>query len=176
MNTFAAAFTICPSCKSTSIEFDSIKKYHCPACGWEFYQNTAAAVAGILEFEGEILAVVRNREPGKGLLDFPGGFVDPDESAEQALAREIKEELNIDIGKPDYLCSAPNFYRYKNIDYTTCDMFFVVKLESDTFELELSEISGYKWFMPEDLNPEDFAFRSMKVGIAAYKNSIKKPG
>lgn len=170
------ALKYCPNCKDSVLEFDSVKKYYCKLCGWEFYQNTAAAVAGILEFNGSVLAVVRNREPGKGLFDFPGGFVDPDESAEQALGREIAEELNITVGSFEYLCSAPNRYKYKGIDYTTCDMFFIARLTSPDLILEPSEIAGYQWLKPEELNPGDFAFQSMRVAIQAYKNRIKKPG
>jgi NAD+ diphosphatase len=166
----------CPQCKSSDLDFDSIKKYTCNACGWVYYQNSAAAVAGILEYKGKILAVVRNREPGKGLLDFPGGFVDPDESAEQALIREISEELNIKIESLEYLCTAPNKYQYKGIEYDTCDIFFIVKLSSDILMLEPSEIAGYKWLKPEELNPTDFAFRSMRAAIELYTNSIKKTG
>jgi NADH pyrophosphatase NudC (nudix superfamily) len=170
------AINNCPQCKSSDIDFDSVKKYYCKSCNWEYYQNTAAAVAGILEFNGKILVVIRNREPGEGMLDFPGGFVDPEESAEQALTREIKEELNIKIESLKYLCSAPNNYRYKGIDYSTCDIFFIAKLSSDIFTIEPSEIAGYKWLKPEELIPGEFAFKSMWNAIEQYKNVIKKPG
>lgn len=166
----------CPNCLEKALEYDGMKHYRCTSCSWEYYQNTAAAVAGILEFNGKILAIIRNREPGKGMLDFPGGFVDPEESAEQALIREIKEELNIKIESLKYLCSAPNNYRYKGIDYSTCDIFFIITLSSDIFTIEPSEIAGYKWLKPEELIPGEFAFKSMWNAIEQYKNTIKKPG
>ncbi|MBN2485867.1 MAG: NUDIX domain-containing protein [Bacteroidales bacterium] len=167
-----AAIKFCPNCKSNRVAFDRVKKYSCATCGWVFFQNTAAAVAGILEFDGKILAVERNREPGCGLLDFPGGFVDPDESAEEALIREIKEELGVEIEDIRYLCSAPNDYRYKEIDYTTCDIFFTAKLPTNVFIVEHSEIAGYKWLRPEELDPAGFAFKSMRRAIQSYKNKI----
>jgi NAD+ diphosphatase len=167
------AFHLCPVCGSKDISYDSLKKYRCCACEWEFYQNTAAAVAGILEFDGKVLAVIRNREPGLGKLDFPGGFVDPLESAEQALEREIREELNVELNSIRYLCSAPNIYSYKNVEYCTCDIFFTAKLKTDLFKIEQTEIAGYNWFAPEELNPEEFAFQSMREAITSYKALAK---
>ena len=139
-------------------------------CGWEFYQNTAAAVAGIIVKDDKVLAVERNRDPGRNLLDFPGGFVDPMESAEDALRREIEEELHIELGELDYLCSAPNIYEYKGIEYSTCDVFFVAKIDVDISKVEKSEIAGYYWFDKSELDPERFAFISMKAAIKTYLN------
>jgi NAD+ diphosphatase len=163
-------FTNCPSCLSKVIEFDGQKKYTCPECGWTYYQNTAAAVGVLLEYEGKVLVVTRNREPGKGMLDLPGGFVDPNESAEEAVGREICEELGVVFENLKYLCSAPNTYPYKGIEYSTCDIFFTARLTSINFSVQKSEIAGYKWIDPDDLQPEKFAFESMKMAIKVYLN------
>lgn len=159
----------CPSCRSDSIGYDGIKKYSCEKCNWEFYHNTAAAVAGILEYEGKYLCVIRNLDPAKGKLDFPGGFVDPMESAEHALSREIMEELGIELDSLSYLCTAPNIYEYKDVVYSTCDIFYTAKVSDINFNIEESEISGIKWLSADELNPEDFAFMSMKTAIELLK-------
>jgi NADH pyrophosphatase NudC (nudix superfamily) len=162
----------CPNCSNMDLIYDGVKKYQCPECGWEFYQNTAAAVAGIIEFQGRVLAVKRNQEPGKGMLDFPGGFVDPMESAEEALRREIKEELHIELRELEYLCSAPNIYHYKGIEYSTCDVFFIAQIDKEILKFEESEIASYYWYDKSELDADKFAFRSMKEGIKAYLNRI----
>jgi 8-oxo-dGTP diphosphatase len=53
-------------------------------------------VAAIIEHEGRYLACRRRPERG-GLWEFPGGKVEQEENANEALAREIHEELDIDI-------------------------------------------------------------------------------
>lgn len=61
-------------------------------------------VAAVIEREGWILAC--RRGPGKiaaGLWEFPGGKVEPGEQPEQALVREIREELDIDIAIEGHL-------------------------------------------------------------------------
>jgi NAD+ diphosphatase len=158
----------CPKCKSEELQFDGFKKYYCPECSWEYYQNTAAAVAGILEFEGKVLVVERNREPGKGLYDFPGGFVDLMETAEQAQRREVMEELGVELKELNYLCSAPNLYKYKGIEYCTCDIFFTGKIETNIFNIDTSEIASYYWIEKSKLDPQKFAFSSMREAIKIY--------
>jgi NAD+ diphosphatase len=158
----------CPNCSNMELTYDGVKKYYCTACGWEFYQNTAAAVAGIFEYKDKILAVERNRDPGKGLFDFPGGFVDPFETAEDALRREIKEELHIDLDQLEYLCTSPNLYTFKGIEYSTCDIFYLAHLDTDITKLDKSEIASIHWLEKSDLMPERFAFRSMQEAIKIY--------
>jgi ADP-ribose pyrophosphatase YjhB (NUDIX family) len=78
----------------------------CEACGFELYLNVAAAVAGLIRDErGRLLITVRGKEPGKGKWDLPGGFADPNESAEQALAREIREEVGLEVTAMRYFGS-----------------------------------------------------------------------
>ena len=68
----------------------------------------------------------RSRNPAKGTLDLPGGFVDFGENAETSAVREVKEETNLDIQSDQlkYLFSLPNSYEYSNFIVSTMDMFF----------------------------------------------------
>ena len=130
-------FNMCPECGSKNIEWRNGKKWLCPDCGFDLYCNVAAAV-GIVLYDDEynILFEVRAKEPRKGFLCLPGGFVDPDESVEDAVVRECHEELDAEVHGSKFLCSFPNTYEYKNIEYKTCDIFFKTKLPAKYENME----------------------------------------
>lgn len=124
-------FNLCPMCGSKKIEWRDNKKWLCPDCGFDLYNNIAAAVGIVLyDDDNNVLFEVRAKEPRKGFLCLPGGFVDAEESTEAAIVRECREELGAEIAESDvhYLCSFPNIYEYKSIEYKTCDIFFTAKL------------------------------------------------
>jgi len=162
-------FNYCPCCGSSDILFDDIKKIECRACSFTFFQNVAAAAAAILEYKGKILLIKRGQEPEKGKLDFPGGFVDPKESAEDGLKREIKEELNIDVSELKYLGSSPNVYKYKDVLYYTCDLFFHSKIDALPTEFDKTEIAELVLIDPADNPTENLAFDSTKKGLQFFK-------
>ncbi|MGZ7443076.1 NUDIX domain-containing protein [Paenibacillus sp. TH7-28] len=62
--------------------------------------------AVILNERGEILLVHRNREPEKDTWSIPGGKVDPYETMESCVVREIKEEVDLDVEVKGLLCTA----------------------------------------------------------------------
>ena len=130
-------FNLCPSCGSKNIRWLDGKKWLCSDCGFDLYCNVAAAVGIVLydDFDN-LLFEVRAKEPRKGFLCLPGGFVDPDESAEDAVVRECREELGAEVLGAEFLCSYPNTYVYKNIEYKTCDIFFKTKLSSKYENME----------------------------------------
>ena len=91
-------FRFCPKCGSQDFKIHNALSRHCANCGFTFYQNPRASTAAfILNDKGELLVATRGKEPAKGTLDLPGGFVDNDENAEEGMVREIKEETGLDI-------------------------------------------------------------------------------
>lgn len=136
-------FKLCPQCGCKSIKNISNRKWLCSECNFELYNNVAAAVGVIIfDKDNNILLEVRAKEPRKGFLALPGGFVDADETAEEAILRECKEEIGIEIKNPKFLCTYPNTYEYKEVVYKTCDMFFTLALpENQTLEELVSKLS-----------------------------------
>jgi len=120
----------------------------------------------IIRSQDEVLVAIRGREPGKGMWDFPGGFVDHNESLEQALFRELEEELMLKVGKARYFGSAPNTYQYKSITYKTCDSFFAIELENKPTLKAGDDVAAVRWVNISELDPEKFAFTSARQAIA----------
>ena len=86
-------FLYCPKCGSSHFEINNEKSKKCADCGFVYYFNpSAATVALILNEKNELLVCRRAKEPAKGTLDLPGGFIDMNETGEEGVAREVLEE------------------------------------------------------------------------------------
>jgi ADP-ribose pyrophosphatase YjhB (NUDIX family) len=133
-----------------------------------YFHNCTAAVAGIVETLRGIILTVRNEDPKKGRLDLPGGFTDYNESLENALMREIKEELNLRISIVDYLGSFPNVYRYKNVTYFTVDAIFICKAKNLSALQPNEEIAGVCFTKPCDIHFSGIGFSSTRNALQHY--------
>lgn len=78
----------------------------CNECGQ--WPQPALAVDAVVIRGSEVLLIQRGREPWKGMLAFPGGFVDKGEDPEIAVIRELKEECGIDGEVVRILCARGN--------------------------------------------------------------------
>ncbi len=163
----------CPKCGKETLQFDGKNKLYCNNCDFVMYHNCAAAVAVVIRYKDEILLTKRNQNPGMGKLDLPGGFTDPEESAEETCSRELYEELGFMINKSKlkFIKSLPNIYPYKGIDYNTLDLFFEYEVESKTLidKLETKEISEIIWVKLSELDLEEIAFESQKNFFRQYQ-------
>lgn len=161
-------FRYCPACGSQEIQDHDAKSLRCSACGLIYYHNAASAAAAIIESKGRILLIRRSQDPHRGKLDLPGGFVDYGESYEQALVREVSEELNLSVDAPRYFCSFPNQYEYKGITYFTADVVFLCQptnLEEMRIQSEVSEIL---WLSPLEIQLDEIPFASMRQAVGLY--------
>lgn len=159
----------CPKCGSNHFPFDGHKSFKCKQCGFHFFINTAAAVAAIIiNPKGEILLTVRAHAPNQGMLDLPGGFVDPHESAEEALTREIKEELHLDVIESEYLISFPNEYVFSDFTVYTTDLAFKVKVADFANVTACDDISDYIFVAPENIDYSNIGAPSIQKILQHY--------
>ena len=111
-------------------------------------------VGAVIVENGKILLVRRVNDPNKGKWSVPGGLVRAGERLEEALKREIMEELGVEIETGDVACVTDEIFRDKNGDveyhYVVLDFFAkivegVPRAMSDADEVrwfDLSEISS----------------------------------
>ena len=113
-------------------------------------------VAAIIKKDNKILATQRGYGEFEGLWEFPGGKIEEGETKEEALVREIKEELNADIIVEKFALDLewqyPNFYLYMSC--------FECVLESD---IELLEHMGAKWLSLDDLDSVEWIEADIKA-------------
>ncbi|POR01320.1 hypothetical protein AU468_08360 [Alkalispirochaeta sphaeroplastigenens] len=163
----------CPHCGREGFSFDGRNRFFCETCEFVYFHNTAAACGAILTISqgpsrGRILLLRRGQEPRAGMLDLPGGFIDPGESAEEALLREIREEVNLTARNLRYFFSASNRYLYRNVPYTTCDLIFTGTLPAPPESVQESEISGFSLLLPEEISLDEIAFPSLRAAMARF--------
>ncbi len=167
-------FSYCPQCGSKNIEtHKGGRKWQCPDCDFDLYNNVASAVGLVIaNSRHEVLFEKRAKEPRKGFHALPGGFTNPDETAEQAAVRECREETGVEPEAVTYLCSFPNTYEYRGITYKTCDLFFTAKLpEHFNFNPDAKEVSEVSWLpirTEEDIEKADLAFDSAKHTLSIW--------
>jgi len=162
-------FSYCPSCGSSHFEIQNEKSKRCDNCGFEYFLNPSSAVAAfITNGKGELLVLRRNQDPGKGMLDLPGGFCDIGETIEEAVVREVKEETGLEVTHMEYMFSEPNKYRYSDFDIPTLDAFFRCEVVDTQAVTAMDDVSEYIWIDPEDIQTEQFGLRSIRNAIRKH--------
>ena len=104
MATFLETLTIprfCHQCgghlQERLVEGDDRPRLVCGACGFTHYINPKVVVGAIPERAGRVLLMRRAIEPRYGAWTFPGGFMEVDETAEEAALREAEEEVGLSL-------------------------------------------------------------------------------
>ena len=114
--------------------------------------NLVRVVAAIIKKGNQYLIVQRNRNKHLGLKwEFPGGKVHDNETFEEALSREIKEELNITINIHEKI--AEEKYKDDKIDIVL--YYYLCSLKNGM--MKLNEHENFAWVEKKDFNKYDFA-------------------
>ena len=116
---------------------------------------------------GRLLVARRGKEPAKGTLDLPGGFVDMDETAEEGMVREIKEETGLQAERVAYLFSLPNIYVYSGMEIHTLDMFYRVEVAAEAEAHAGDDAGEVMWVPLEEVCPDLF-------GLASVRRAVKR--
>lgn len=163
------AWKFCPRC-GVAVTRGGRNPFQCKACDFtHFFAPVSAVGAIVTNSEGQVLLLVRAKDPGKGLFGLPGGFVDVGETAEEALIREVHEEVQLKVTGLRYLISYPNEYVYKGFVLPVTDMFFVMDVESlESISLLDGEIDAWQFCQLTRRELNRMAFESNRKALEFF--------
>lgn len=127
--------------------------------------NVTVVTAAIIIEKGKVL--VAQRKPGKNeelKWEFPGGKLEEGETLEKCLAREIKEELNIDIEVEEVFDVVSHQYQKEKI------LLLAYKCKYIDGEVEAIDCNDYQWVELKHLKDLDFA----KADIELVEKLVKQ--
>jgi 8-oxo-dGTP diphosphatase len=165
-----AGWTSCPRCRH-DLEREE-KTVRCPNCGLSVYANPApTASALVLDDRGRVLLARRAGDPGAGLWDLLGGFIDEGEEPLAALRRELVEETALEIEPGEFLGGYPD--RYGKGGIYTLNLYWTARIVGGELELDDEELAEVAWFAPGELpDPDQFAFRNTVQALADWKSQL----
>ena len=155
-------FNFCPSCAAPLPHRDSEGAAVCRSCGRHWYRNPAPTVGCAIVEGARALVAVRGREPHRGRIDVPGGFLDVGEQPLDGLRREVGEELGveIDVGERDYVQAVA--HRYEPGGDWLLSLGFVARLRAGRPEPS-DDVAEVRWVEADEVPSLDWAWEHDRV-------------
>jgi NAD+ diphosphatase len=116
----------------------------CAACELVVFPRLAPAVIVCVERDDEIL-LARSPHFPPGFYSVPAGFVEPGETVEEAVAREIAEETGIEVADVRYFGSQPWPFPHSLM------LGFTARWRAGEIQVDGTEIEDAKWFRADDM-------------------------
>jgi NAD+ diphosphatase len=135
----------CGRCGSPTEESAGERSRRCPACGLLAFPRLAPAVIVLIERDDGRALLGRNARWPTAMYSCLAGFVEPGETLEQAVAREVHEEVGVRVGSIQYRRSQPWPFPHSLM------VGFNARYESGDIVCDEEEIADAKWFAPEEL-------------------------
>ena len=157
----------CSNCgnKNERGHIDGNTRFHCVKCKAIHYENPKPTATLICPKGDSILLGRRAFDPGKGEWGLPGGFMELNETLEEAAQRELKEETNLD-GKVTKILGTCSHYGSVFGDILLIGL--VVQINDWSIMKEGDDIYDLQFF---DLdNSPDLAFDCHRKIVSLYKN------
>jgi NADH pyrophosphatase NudC (nudix superfamily) len=142
----------------------SRNKITCQHCHKARFVNPSPAVTALLLRNDEILLVKRAVDPSKDKWDLPGGFIDLNENYENAIQREMQEELGIKIKSLTYFNSVIERYLYQEVNEYVLVVNFLAVSESEEFKPD-DDIADAKYFNLNEALQLELAFPTVEKVI-----------
>lgn len=136
----------CGHCGTPTRHRPNERARECPSCGQVHYPRIAPAVMALVR-RGRELLLARSPHFPPGMYSALAGFVEPGETLEQTLAREVKEEVGIDISNPRYFASQPWPFPHSLM------IAFYAEYAGGEITPDATEIEAAGWFTADRLPP-----------------------
>jgi ADP-ribose pyrophosphatase YjhB (NUDIX family) len=134
----------------------------CTSCGFVHYLDPKVACGTIAERDGRVILVQRNIDPRKGYWSFPCGFMEVDETAEQAALRETREETGLEVELGPHLGT----YSYPDSFYggSVVVVVYHARVVGGTLCPD-DDACDARWVDPSEIPWERLAFRSSEAAL-----------
>ena len=134
----------CGKCGARAVEHGNDRAMHCQRCGIYSYPRLSPSII-VLVHRGDKVLLARNHRFPEGMYSTLAGFVEPGESIEETVVREVKEEVGVKVHNLEYLGSQP--WPFPN----SLMLGFHAEYESGDIQLQDDEIADARWFPIDDL-------------------------
>jgi NAD+ diphosphatase len=135
----------CGRCATPTEDAPGERALRCPACGLMAFPRLAPAVIMLVERDDGRALLARNAMFPMKMFSCLAGFVEPGETLEDAVRREILEEVAIEVGEVEYRGSQPWPFPHQLM------IGFGARYVSGDIVVDGTEIAEADWFAPDDL-------------------------
>lgn len=159
----------CPKCGG-SLELQPVANDHkprhvCQQCRFIFYQDPKVSACTIPVWDEKVAMVKRAINPGRGLWVFPGGYMDQDETVEEAAIRETLEEVNLRVR----LTGLVGIYSYRS---PVVVVVYVAAVLGGEMAIDKESLEA-RWFTEAEIPWEELAFPSTCDALRDFFRSRK---
>jgi NAD+ diphosphatase len=134
----------CGRCGSRTEYVTNERGKRCPVCGLVAYPRVSPAVIVLVE-RGDEALLARGPHLAAGMYALIAGFVEVGESLEDAVRREIREEVGIEVDRIEYFASQSWPFPHSLM------LGFTAQYDSGEIEIDHNEIEDARWFSPDDM-------------------------
>ena len=143
---WARTHRFCGACGTPTVHVDGERCVKCPACGSIAYPRISPAMMVLIR-RGDDILLARNSTSPTGFFSALAGFLEAGESVEEAIHREVAEEVGLKVRDIRYFGSQPwPFPHSLMIAYTA-------EFESGDIVVDANEIAEARWYGPDDALP-----------------------
>src|SRR6185312_2282892 len=167
---FEGLHRFCGRCAAATEPKAGERARRCPSCGATFHPGIPPAVIVVVERDDGRILLARNARFPPGMFSAVAGFVEVGESLEQAVCREVAEEVGIRIDRLRYFGSQPwPFGR-------SLMMGFLARYAGGEIAVDGAEIAEARWFSPNDLPILPSRVSIARRMIDAWMTASSAPG
>jgi NAD+ diphosphatase len=154
----------CGQCGTPTVARTSERARECPGCGLVSYPRLAPAVMALVRRAPDEILLARSPRFPPGMYSALAGFVEPGETLEQCLEREVLEEVGVTVTNVNYFASQPWPFPHSLM------IAFVADWKSGEIKVDPLEIEAAQWFkldgLPKLPQPISIARRLIDAVIA----------
>ena len=169
---WATTSRYCGRCGTATVPSEMERSMRCPACGLAAYPRIAPAII-VLVRRGERALLARNAKFSPPIYSTLAGFSDVGESLEETLAREVREEVGIEVTNIRYFGSQPWPFPHSLM------IGFTAEWAAGEIQVDGEEIADAQWFSADALpalpSPISIARRLIDAWVAEVRGDVAAP-